>query len=135
MPESLILIQEDLAQTCFRTWHLAGGVTSQPWEHLSLESQMPWLRLAKRAEEVLTRMEGSNYQSVGEELMRLAQGEGEWRCSPRDSIAWQGVARHLAALLDSDEIESGEDLLELEASWSAWGEKKRESLITRSEDL
>lgn len=133
MPEQRSLTQEEIAQTTYRAWAHAWGAPVPPWETLSLEAQSTFLRLAKHAESAMTRLEGEGYTRVTDELMRLAHGEMEPSRSPRDLIAWEAVARHLATLLDSDEVEGPEALGDLEASWAPWAARRRETLIERTE--
>lgn len=41
----------------------------------------------------------------------------------RQMVAWEAAVRHLAALSDTDEIESAEDLKVLERSWALWARR------------
>lgn len=133
MPENLALTPEDIANTCYRAWSHAWGGAVPAWETLALEVQVPFLRLARRAESALERLQGQSFSRVTEELMRLAFGEHEPSRTPRDLIAWEAVARHLVALIDSDELDSPEALGDLEGSWAPWGELRRSKVIERTE--
>lgn len=117
----------ELARSAFKVFCLVMG-QAEDWDRASLERQQPWLLVGNQAGGLLERLEGNSFAHCGYELMRLHLAPEErpgaltvWNTLPaRARLAWEAVARHLATLLDSDEVTS---LEEAEALWPAWAEK------------
>lgn len=116
MPD-IPLTSEELAASCYRAWSAACAFPGLAWEQLSLDDQTPWLKVARKGEEILSRMQGKTYHAAGLELHGLA---GD--CTFHSPLAWEAVARHLTTLLDADDID---DLGGLEQSWRDWAAKKQ----------
>jgi hypothetical protein len=124
MPQQMSI--EDMASSAFRTFAFAGNVEEEPiWDHLSTDDQMRWRHLARQAEPVMLQLEGSPYRKVAEKLFLLfmrSEDVSVWESQePRMKLIWQAISRHLAALLDSDDIEGPDHL---ERHWGEWVDSK-----------
>lgn len=117
---------EETAATCYRAWHYAAAWKQQPWDHLSLDEQSLWLRMAKSCERIMELSEGKSYADAGESLAKVHCGDRDvvytvYTANSRLKLAWQALARHLVTLMDSDDVES---LDSLEQSWGPWAEER-----------
>lgn len=116
----LQLNTEEMASSAFRVFTGILGI-SKPWDHLAIEEQERWLRVAKRAEQSLVRCESKPWAAAAQALQDLYLSE-ESPVHPKAITAWEAVARHLVCLFDCDEIV---DLAELEKSWLEWAANRR----------
>ncbi len=124
---NVVLSPDELAGSCYRVFCLASGMDSfAPWEHLSLEFQEPWLRMALAAEAVLVGCEGRSYAQAGcalaeaqckgdEQLLNLALS------GTRNRTCYEALARHLMTLFESEKVP---DVGTLELSWRDWAAGK-----------
>ncbi len=126
----------ELAESAYKVFGSIIG-ERQVWEMMSLESQTPWMLVAQQARGLLESLEGNSFAHCGYEMMRLFLPSEErtnalalWNTLPeRARLAWEAVARHLAALMDSDEVDSLESA---EALWPAWYEKASKKVRARA---
>lgn len=136
----LKLDPEQLAQSAFRVWQsITGGNASWVGQRPGLDLmpadvQEGWARIGSYAEGLLARLAaegggsraGVSYREAGYHVMTLSL-DRDRRKIARDlwnqamgeqaQLAWEAVARHLAMVLNSDELGS---LEEAEAIWPMW---------------
>lgn len=118
----LKLSTEEMAMSAFRVFCYASGVAEPNWDHQSDEEQGRWLQMARRAERALESLIGKSYNQAARALCEL------WSDNPLIyeglayplQLSWNATARHLAAVIDSDEIDS------LDATERFWGDWARE---------
>ncbi len=129
MPE-LKLEVADLAQSCYRVWHLARGLNPSEWQGLSYEDQKAWVRVAIKAEQTLERCEGMKYQDAARQLALASVQSDEEKLQEmlsdqRDRIAWEALTRHLMCLYDdADDY----NLSMAEETWAQWGAERQPAL-------
>lgn len=115
---------EETAASCYRAVRAASGSTQGEWDALSLEAQVPFLRTARHGPALLERLEGAGWREVARAVFAEAcpEAEGAWEALPEPyKRAWEAGARHLAALLDADDIDNVEGL---ENSWREWAKRR-----------
>lgn len=152
----LKLTSEQLAESAFRVWlsltngpsvdGSAGWVGQPPTlDLMPAATQESWLRLGQHSEALLAQLAsrgggsraGVSYQEAAYHVMVLFLDKSErpaaqsaWAVAGEATrLAWEAVTRHLAMVLNSDELGS---LEEAEAIWSEWASKKRTATMTRS---
>jgi hypothetical protein len=108
-----------LGQSAAHAWRAAMGLSPLPFEHLSIEDEERWLRLGKNAEEFLGALVDARFNQVGMNLARLwARSSEPLTLKDKEQLAWEATARHMATLLDADQMPR--DLEKLEQSWGPW---------------
>lgn len=117
-----ILSPDELAASLYRAFCAALAIGSAPWEHLPLEHQAPWLRVALHGEQTLLACEGKSYAQAGEALARLQCANDPEALElavrgTRNRTAYEALARHFMTLIDGEGLP---DLAELEARWGPW---------------
>jgi hypothetical protein len=110
---------EAVAVSAFNAWSYAQGLKSPNFDHLSIEDMGKWGRLANHAEQLLNSMEGKPLDVATSEVYKFWSREGGDYAKLNDwqKLHWQAVVRHLATLIDAEEIP---DLQTLERSWGQW---------------
>jgi hypothetical protein len=110
---------EVIAQSCCMAFRAAQGLPRIPFEQVADEDEARWQRLALKAEEMMTSMEGMAFHQVGPTVAKTWMRESETpKLTPSEFWAWQAVTRHLAMLLEADEIP--DNLQAREESWKEW---------------
>lgn len=125
MPEVKLTIEET-AVSAFRVYALASGVEEEPsWDALSDADQQRWFVLARKSEALLEELDGQSFVTAAMALAKVWSGsEDFWARLPYVmQLAWNAVARHLAACMDSDEIDTLESL---ERFWGEWARERSE---------
>jgi hypothetical protein len=122
--------REELAASLYRLmFELTGGgageVRPQGWEGLSVEEQVFWYELAKKGPAALEALEG-------QPLAKCACAVAAAACEAPDAqtaeaaflnmapllrLAWEGVARFLAILMDADESATAEEAHAVVTDW------------------
>ena len=122
MPE-VKLVPEEMAVSAFRTFCYCAGVEPD-FDKLGDEEQGRWMALARSCERTLEELDGKSFNIATEALADIWGGhKGFYERLPRDiQVAWMGTTRHLATLLESDEIDS---LDTAERFWGEWAQKRR----------
>ncbi len=114
---------EVIAQSCAMAYRAALGLPRVPFDHISDEDEARWQRLAIKAEERMLSLEGCGFDKVALELVRMWQRDDDIKGIPHKSIvAWGAVARHLAMLLECEEVPP--DLAKQEQAWAEWARKR-----------
>lgn len=117
--------------------HARMGVTKEtfeikPWDSLGHEDQAPFLKVAVRGPKAIEQLEGQVMPVVAFRMFALTIDDSQemaislWRDSdPLLWIMWEAIARHLAFLVDSDELPSNDSS---EERWGSWAAAKLERL-------
>ncbi len=114
---------EIIAQSCAMAHRAALGLPRVPFDHISDDDEARWQRLAIKAEELMTSLEGQNFEQVAYAVARaFLRVEGVLSLDAKMQVAWGAVARHLAMILDSEEIPG--DLQKQEEAWREWAKKR-----------
>jgi hypothetical protein len=116
------LTVEEIARSAYNACAHAAMVEDGPnWEGEGTDQQARWIYLARRAQEELPSFDGKKAPEAARWLYeQWARDAGalDWEhLALRLRLCWEAVARHLATLLDSDELE---DMAALEHSWGEW---------------
>lgn len=115
---------DELAATLYAAAAAARGGDAPPWEHLAHGAATPYLLAARQGPLRLGAMDGESYAAAAAAMYQICTGgEGSaWDAlPPRSRLVYEAMARHLAAVLDCDELDSLESL---ERSWGPWAERR-----------
>ena len=122
--EAAVLPPLELGKSCWRLMakmlnHHEPNVPPRDWELLSPPEQESWLKVGMHGPAALEKMEGQPFVSVAESIFQIACTEDVRHRSaeiyhqimpPDFRLRWEIISRHLAALIDCDEIGSIDDL-------------------------
>lgn len=118
---------DQLAESAFRAFHSALG-DSLTWDDASAEEEAVFERLGLTALAILEPQAGKSWPVIADDLWRRTR---RWLGHPEtvltdlplcQQLAWEALARHLAAVLDAgDELDN---LGALESSWRGWAENR-----------
>ncbi len=112
---------ELIARSGWTAYRAAMQLPLIPWEHASDEEEARWQRVALHAEGLLLTLQGQRFDQIAPVLAR-SYWRDERPLTSAETLAWEAAARHLATLLDADEIP--EDLAKQEQSWAEWAQKR-----------
>ncbi len=113
---------EAVAVSAYNAFCYAQGATPK-FEHLSLEDTARWANLANKAEGAMAAFEGKPVDVAAAEVLKIwSRGTMDFKKQPVPwQLYWSAVTRHLATLVDAEEIP---DLAGLERSWREWVEAR-----------
>lgn len=117
------LTPEEIAASAYRAFASAGNVEEPPvWENEGYEMQAAWHAVALAAMAELPDFNGQPVHKAARWLASIwSKGRLEderYNALPTQlKLCWEAVTRHLATVLDSDELT---DLAGLERSWAEW---------------
>lgn len=108
---------------------LGNDVPPISWDALPLEEQATFLAVASRGERIIERMEGQTLSQVGFALFQASrpnfeeeQNQEAWAAIGfLGQTMWEAIARHMAMLVDCDEVI---DLEQAEGQWYEWAKRK-----------
>ena len=108
----------EAAASCYRAFAHAAQTDPLPWGLLEPAAREGWLRVVRSGGLVLQAKDGRPAREMGEALRELF---GAPEGAPAFALPWEAAARHLFALIDSDDID---DLPALEQSWREWARNR-----------
>lgn len=114
----------DIAGSVIRVWALVTG--SEPESVSEGDAGERWVGACRWAVPNLPGFDGHPVSdAVSAFLDQWASGDESLR-KEQDlyPVEWEAVVRHLNALLDSDELQSEDDVRALEQSWAAWAQRR-----------
>ncbi len=113
---------EIIAQSCAMAYRAAMGLPRIPFNQISDEDEARWQRLALKAEGLLFALENSVFALVAVQVAHSWHRTADVKLSPQELLAWEAVARHMAMLLECDEVPA--DLAKQEQAWQEWAKKR-----------
>jgi hypothetical protein len=121
---------EAAAMSAWYAWAWAKGIAQPDLERADDEELARFGRLANKSENLLGSLEGLPVSDVSQKVYECwDMGRRSYdTLSDKEKIAWEAVTRHLATLIDADEIP---DLRSLERSWAKWAEKRLKRTVTQ----
>lgn len=129
----------EVARSLHRAWQHANRALLLPlddpavqppsWDALSIEEQAVFLGVAARGERIIDRLEGQTLPEVAFALFSHATQQSDSDTAQQSWVAigflgqtmWEAIARHMAMLVDCDEVA---DLDQAEAQWYDWAKRK-----------
>lgn len=121
MDEDVMTIDATLAAaSAYRVYEGASGRVGD-WDGLSIDAQLPWVRLAQRAERVLEKIEGCTWEEAATALYEDSREAFGMIADLSPILPWVTVARHLMTLMNADDIKGPADS---EQFWIEWAKKK-----------
>jgi hypothetical protein len=117
------------AVSCYNVYAYAAGMTEPNFELLTEDSQSLWGRLATRAEILIDNGEGMKFHEIGKLVAHdWSRGQIPWdQVTDKQKLCWEAVARHLAYLINAEDIP---DLQASERSWALWAQQKENQNAT-----
>jgi hypothetical protein len=118
----LKLGKDELAASAFRVFCYAGRVAEPDYDKLGDDEQRRWMNVGISAERVLEELDGKSFERATEAIFHLFAPELPFSQIPVEiQWAWRATTRHLATILESDEIDS---LASAERFWAEWARER-----------